>query len=89
MHGEVQIDFPVLLPVVHKHSYLFIPGVAAVDLHSHGDYFILRQYDPSEGPKQNPAETKREVDVEFRVSLSVFTGALLHLLTFEMQYACC
>lgn len=88
MHREVQIDFPVTSCPQALCLYLFIPCMAAVNLHSHGDYFIRRQYDPSEVPKQNPAETRREVDVKFRVSASVFTGGLLQFITLEMQYAC-
>lgn len=47
---------------------------ADIDLHSHGDYFLLRQENPSVVPKQNPAKTRGEADVEFRGSVIVFKG---------------
>lgn len=58
-----------------------------MDILSHGDYFLLGQRNSPVVPKQSLAKTRGEVGVEFRESIFVFTGELLHLLTFGMQNA--
>lgn len=90
MHRAVPTDFHVLLPVVSNAVFLLslLVNMPWAALRSHGDYFLLGQQNPSVGLKQNPTETRGEADVEFRGSAFVFTGGLLHLLTFEMQYTC-
>lgn len=57
-----------------------------IDILSRGDYFLLRQQNPVV-PKQSLAKTRGEVAVEFIESIFGFTGELLGLLAFGMQYA--